>query len=59
MCIEAGAALGCKGFTTEENTKTNVQFGFQISQVPEPGTLSLMGLGLVGGAVLRRRKKVA
>lgn len=58
-CTEAGAALGCKGFTTEENTTTNVQFGFQISQVPEPGTLSLMGLGLVGGAVLRRRKRVA
>lgn len=58
-CAAAGALSGCKGFTTEENAATKVEFGFQISQVPEPGTLSLVGLGLVGGAVLRRRKKVA
>lgn len=55
-CSAAGALSGCTGFTTEEGVDTIIQFGFLITQVPEPGTLSLLGLGLVGGAVLRRRK---
>jgi len=35
----------------------NVQIASDIDRVPEPATLSLFGLGLVGTAFLRRRKK--
>ena len=32
-------------------------FMFDIADVPEPGTLALLGLGLVGMGITRRRKK--
>lgn len=61
-CIAAGQAAGCIGFTTPELAQTNLQFGFTIStepigdQVPEPGMLALIGLGLMGFAAAKRKK---
>ena len=53
----------CQGFLTAEGQATTAQFAFAITteripvSVPEPGTLALLGLGLLGaGASLRRRK---
>ncbi len=78
-CILAGEKAGCIGFTTAENKKTTIAFGFTISTeklgcdpgecpepppvdpedpdpaIPEPGTLALFGLGLMGLIGSRRR----
>ena len=43
-------------FAGSGDTSTGVYFEGEWTTVPEPGTLSLMGLGLLG--LLRRRKKV-
>lgn len=55
----------CQGFLTAEGQATTAQFAFAVTtepisvSVPEPGTLALLGLGLLGaGASLRRRKAV-
>lgn len=62
-CAAAGAAPGCLGFQTIEGARTQVDFGIVITsepiQVPEPGALSLVGLGLLGAAAARRRAKTA
>ena len=57
----AASATGCFGFTTPEGGDTTLAFGFTIStlplsnNVPEPGTIALFGLALLGLAVTRRR----
>ena len=59
-CEAAGQAAGCLGFTTIEGQNTTLAFGFTIStqelQIPEPGVLALLGLGLIGVFSLRRRQ---
>lgn len=57
-CLEAGALSGCVGLQTLEAQRNDVQFGLLISTVPEPGILALMGLGLLGLVVTRRRRMI-
>lgn len=59
-CTTAGATSPCLGFLTVEGAATSVEFGLLITsepvQIPEPGVLSLMGLGLLGLVMARRRQ---
>jgi hypothetical protein len=62
-CQAAAGVDTCLGFITPEEATTTFQFGAIITtervqiEVPEPGILGLMGLGLAAmGGILRRRK---
>ena len=61
-CSAAGQGAGCIGFTTPENQSTTLGFSFTIStqpfMIPEPGSLALVALGMLGVAGLMRRRKV-
>jgi len=51
ICAEAGVAPGCRGITTLENQNNSFNTSFAITSaalaVPEPGTLSILALGLL------------
>lgn len=58
-CAVAGAAAGCLGFQTEEGKFTPATFAFVITstpvQIPEPGLLALIGIGLLGLFLSRKQ----
>lgn len=54
-CANVGAAPGCVGFVTRENDENILNAQFRIT-VPEPGTLAIFGLGLLGLGLAGRRR---
>lgn len=46
----------CFGFVTVEETENVLEAAFKISTVPEPSTLAIFGLGIIGFGLSRRKK---
>ena len=48
--------LGTAGVNTPFNVFDNTDLVVNVSQVPEPGTIALLGLGLLGIGVYSRKR---
>jgi hypothetical protein len=63
QCSAANAGAGCVGFLTQEGQVNQFTSRFairaEVAEVPEPGTLGLLGLGLAGLGFAGRRRRAA
>ena len=63
-CAAINLNTGCFGFRTLESQETTAQFAFAITtepvqtNIPEPGSVGLLGLGLAGLVAIRRRRLI-